>query len=162
MNSDQRKCINQVSAAEAYTQQRMLNRRWGDTVGNPLVLTWSVAQRFVRTHLHSRRSPLSSMARGALHLPRWFWIVPFCHARYSFTSTAREQFTKWAVSEMLPPFARKPMIMPFSTSDKSLRFCITPTIAMFYDLLGHPLYTLHSNVLPPAFCDWLFHSWNRK
>ncbi|GBM41432.1 Calmodulin [Araneus ventricosus] len=58
---------------------------------------------------------------------------------------------------MLPPLARKPIIMPFWTSDKSLRFCITPTIEMLSDALGHPLYTLHCIVLPPAFCDWLFH-----
>ncbi|GBM32974.1 hypothetical protein AVEN_225421-1, partial [Araneus ventricosus] len=58
---------------------------------------------------------------------------------------------------MLPPLARKPIIMPFWTSAKSLRFCITPTIEKLSDALGHPLYTLHCNVLPPAFCDWLFH-----
>ncbi|GBM13778.1 Centrosomal protein B, partial [Araneus ventricosus] len=28
---------------------------------------------------------------------------------------------------------------------------------MLSDALGHPLYTLHCTVLPPAFCDWLFH-----
>ncbi|GBN61109.1 Splicing factor 3B subunit 3 [Araneus ventricosus] len=32
-----------------------------------------------------------------------------------------------------------------------------PTIEMLSDALGHPLYTLHCTVLPPAFCDWLFH-----
>ncbi|GFW86711.1 DUF4817 domain-containing protein [Trichonephila clavipes] len=59
---------------------------------------------------------------------------------------------------MLPPLARKPMILPFWTSDKSLRFCITPTIGMFSEALTHPLYTLNCTVLSPAFCDWLFNS----
>ncbi|GFV90100.1 calmodulin [Trichonephila clavipes] len=59
---------------------------------------------------------------------------------------------------MLPPLARKPMILPFGTSDKSIRFCITPTIEMFSEALTHPLYTLNCTVLPPAFCDWLFNS----
>ncbi|GBO45157.1 hypothetical protein AVEN_128842-1 [Araneus ventricosus] len=81
----------------------------------------------------------------------------YCHAQYTFTTAAREQFTKLAVSEMLPPLARKPIIMTFWTSDKLLRFCITPMIEMLSDALGHPLYTLHCTVLPPAFCDWLFH-----
>ncbi|GFV57646.1 hypothetical protein TNCV_3132341 [Trichonephila clavipes] len=34
-------------------------------------------------------------------------------------------------SKMLPPLSRKPMIIPFWTSDKSLHFCIAQTIAMF-------------------------------
>jgi hypothetical protein len=117
------------------------NVRWTVVEETLLVTPWfiwavscsTVARLFARTHLRSRRSPLSSMARGAPHLPR------------------RQ------ILEMLPPLARKPMIMPFSTSDKSTRFCITPTIAIFYDSRGRPLYTLHCNVLPPAFCDWLFH-----
>ncbi|GFT75157.1 hypothetical protein TNCV_2245131 [Trichonephila clavipes] len=67
--------MNQVSALEAQTQQRSLNSSLGNILVNPLVhlscqLLTTVARLFTQTHLRSRRSPLSTMARGAPYLPR--------------------------------------------------------------------------------------------
>ncbi|GFY21577.1 hypothetical protein TNCV_1167221 [Trichonephila clavipes] len=74
MNSSQHRCTNQASASEAQTQQCSLNSSLGDTFGSPLVhfvvSCSTVARLSARTHLRNRRSPLSSMARGAPHLPR--------------------------------------------------------------------------------------------
>ncbi|GFV51333.1 uncharacterized protein TNCV_3615311 [Trichonephila clavipes] len=147
------------------TQQCSLNSSLGDTFGSPLVhFGGQLLNGCARTHLCNRRSPLSSMARGAPHLPRPdFEQSHFAmHVIFdTFTTAACEQFTKLSRFEMLPPLVRKPMIMPiwtFWTSDKSLRFCITSMIEMFSKALRHPLYTLNCTVLPPAFCDWLFNS----
>ncbi|GFX32906.1 hypothetical protein TNCV_890421 [Trichonephila clavipes] len=75
MKSSQHRCTNQASALEAQTQQCSLNRVvWETLLVDPwfiLVVSCStVAHLSARTHLRNRRSPLSSMARGAPHLPR--------------------------------------------------------------------------------------------
>ncbi|GFX81872.1 uncharacterized protein TNCV_2570721 [Trichonephila clavipes] len=162
MNSSQHRCTNQTSASETQTQQCSLNSSLGDTFGSPLV-------HFSGQVLNGSPSicPNASLQPSFASVICGLWCttfatslvltVPFCHARYTFTMAAREQFTN--SSEMLPPLAQKPMIMPFWTSDKSLRFCITPTIEMFFEALTHPLYTLNCTMLPPAFCDWLFNSY---
>lgn len=73
-----------------------------------------VARLFARTHLHSRRSNMSSIARSAPHFWRfWSSIVTFCHARYTFSAAALEEFTKLASSEILPPLAREPIALLF-------------------------------------------------
>ncbi|GFT15968.1 neural-cadherin [Trichonephila clavipes] len=51
-----------------------------------------------------------------------------------------------AVSEMLPPLTQQPRIVPFSTSDKLIRFCITPRTANA--VFSQPLYSLNYTVLP--------------
>ncbi|GFV72265.1 hypothetical protein TNCV_637271 [Trichonephila clavipes] len=74
MNSSQHRCTNQASASEAQTQQCSLNCSLGETFGSPLVhfggQLLNGSPSICRTHLRNRRSPLSSMARGAPHLPR--------------------------------------------------------------------------------------------
>ncbi|GFX53349.1 hypothetical protein TNCV_2945891 [Trichonephila clavipes] len=73
MNSFQHRSMNKTSGSEAQTQQRLLNRCLGDTVGSPwfiLAVSCSMVERlFARTPLRIRHSPLSSMARGAPYLP---------------------------------------------------------------------------------------------
>ncbi|GFW41714.1 RNA-directed DNA polymerase from mobile element jockey [Trichonephila clavipes] len=163
MNSSQHRCTNQASASEAQTQQCSLNSSLGDTFGSLLVhfggqlLNGSPS-------ICPNASPQPSFA-SVIYGP---WCTTFATSlilnspilpcTVHFYHAACEQFTNSAVSEMLPPLARKPMILPFWTSDKSLRFCITPMIEMFSEALRHPLYTLNCTVLPPAFCDWLFNS----
>ncbi|GFW15042.1 hypothetical protein TNCV_983341 [Trichonephila clavipes] len=74
MNSSQHRYTNQASASGAQTQQCSLNSSLGDTFDSPwfiLVVSCStVARLSARTYLLNRRSSLSSMARGAPHLPR--------------------------------------------------------------------------------------------
>ncbi|GFU32398.1 hypothetical protein TNCV_3611671 [Trichonephila clavipes] len=75
MNSSQHRCMNQAPASENQVQQQSLNSSLEATVGSPLVhlggmLLNTVARLVFRTHLCSRQSPLSPMARGTPHLPR--------------------------------------------------------------------------------------------
>ncbi|GFW56060.1 uncharacterized protein TNCV_374661 [Trichonephila clavipes] len=164
MNSSQHRCTNQASASEAQMQQCSLNSSLGDTFGSPLV-------RFGGQLLNGSPSicPNASPQPSFASVIYGSWCTTFAsslilnspilpctvHFYHGGTRTVHKNS---AVSEMLPPLARKPMIMPFWTSDKSLRFCITPTIEMFSEALTHPLYTLKCTVLPPSFCDWLFNS----
>ena len=112
---------------------------------------------FTQTHLCSCCSPLSYIVNGAPHLPHhWFWILSSCHPQYTFITLACK-FTKLIILEMPQPLTRKSMIMSFWMLNKSLCFYITPIIAAFPDFLRYPLYILYCNILPSAFCDWLFH-----
>ncbi|GFW50810.1 hypothetical protein TNCV_3590921 [Trichonephila clavipes] len=74
MKSIQHRCMNQAPASENQTQQRSLNSSLETTVGSPLVhlggICLTVVRLVSRTHLCSRQSPLSPMARGTPHLPR--------------------------------------------------------------------------------------------
>ncbi|GFT82267.1 hypothetical protein TNCV_4650751 [Trichonephila clavipes] len=74
----------------------------------------TVARLSARTHLRNRRSPLSSMARGAPH----FCHVPdFEQSHFAMHGTlyhgGMRTVHKLSRFELLPPLARKPMIMPF-------------------------------------------------
>lgn len=91
-------------------------------------------------HLHNHCSPLSYMTM-LQHL--WFSIVPF------YQSSMRTIF-KINYFENVSIFGL--MIINFWMSDKSLYFCITLMIAMFFDSLTQPLYyMLYCNALPPIF-----------
>ncbi|PRD20486.1 UNVERIFIED_CONTAM: hypothetical protein NCL1_54472 [Trichonephila clavipes] len=60
------------------------------------------------------------------------------------------------LGEMLPPLVWKPMIRPFWNRDKSLLFCIMPTIAMFSETLTYPLFSLNFAMLsPPSVIGYL-------
>ncbi|GFX70291.1 hypothetical protein TNCV_4617281 [Trichonephila clavipes] len=75
MNSSQHRCMNQAPASENQTQQQSLKSSLEATVGSPwfiwVVRCLTVARLVSRTYLCSRQSPLSPMARGTPHLPRY-------------------------------------------------------------------------------------------
>ncbi|GFU92557.1 uncharacterized protein TNCV_4794861 [Trichonephila clavipes] len=150
MNSSQHRCTNQASASEAQTQQCSLNSSLGDTFGSPLI-------HFGGQLLNG--SP--SICPNTSPQPSFASVIygPWC-TTFATSLILNSPFSPCSVHfyhggtrtvHKLPPLARKPMILPFWTSDKSLRFCITPTIEMFSE-------ALNCTVLPPAFCDWLFNS----
>ncbi|GFS48335.1 hypothetical protein TNCV_2297011 [Trichonephila clavipes] len=70
MNSSQHRCMNQAPASENQTQQRSLFSSLEAPWFIWVVCCLTVARLVSRTHLCSRQSPLSPMARGTPHLPR--------------------------------------------------------------------------------------------
>ncbi|GBN65267.1 hypothetical protein AVEN_200998-1 [Araneus ventricosus] len=61
------------------------------------VCSTTVQRTLLRMGLRSRRLVNAPMLTAVIYSP-WcttcgFWIVPYCHARYTFTTAASEQFT---------------------------------------------------------------------
>ncbi|GFS85607.1 uncharacterized protein TNCV_2794441 [Trichonephila clavipes] len=155
--------MNQASASEAQTQQCSLNSSLGDTFGSPLV-------HFGGQLLNGSPSicPNTSPQTVVRLCHLWPVVHHICHvadfeqSHFAMHGTLLPR--RHANSSQTQPFRNASTLGPKAndhallTSDKSLRFCITPTIEMFSEALTHPLYTLNCTVLPPAFCDWLFNS----
>ncbi|GFV18296.1 hypothetical protein TNCV_1764791 [Trichonephila clavipes] len=146
MNSSQHGCTNQASASKSPdAAYYSLNSSVGTLFGSP----WFILVVSCSTVVSSIcPNTISATVVRLCHL--WPVVHHICHvadfeqSHFAMHGTLLPRghantFTNSAVSEMLPPLARKPVIMPFWTSDKSLRFCITLTIEMFFPALI-PLY----------------------
>ncbi|GFX81611.1 hypothetical protein TNCV_4179511 [Trichonephila clavipes] len=123
MNNKQHRCMNQASDSESQTQQRSLNSSSKDNVDSPMVeVGGQLLNGSTSIHPNASTQPLFTSviycSWCTTFAPLRFLTVSFYHAWHTFTTAASEQFTNLAVSEMLPPLARKPMIMPLWTSDK--------------------------------------------
>ncbi|GFU57251.1 calmodulin [Trichonephila clavipes] len=154
MNSSQHRCMNQASASEGQTQQCPLNSSLGDTVGSPLIHLGGQL-------LNGSTSILPNVSPQLLFTSVIYglWCTTFASSLIldSPILPCTVYFYNGG-TRTVPPLARKSMIMPFWTSDKLFRFCITPTIVMFSGALTHLLHTLNCTVLPPAFSNWLFNA----
>ncbi|GFW86955.1 uncharacterized protein TNCV_1383711 [Trichonephila clavipes] len=147
--------MNLASASEAQTQQRSLNSNLGDIVGVSLGSSgWSFAHQY---QVYSTKR----ISAAVVHL---CYLCPMVHHICHVTDFGQSHFAMHSIllprqhtnSSQTSTVGLKAKDLSFWMSDKSLRFCIAPTIAMFSEALTHPLYTLNCSVLLLAFCDWIF------
>ncbi|GFX27366.1 hypothetical protein TNCV_3341781 [Trichonephila clavipes] len=168
MNSSQHRCTNQTTASEAQAQQCSLNSSLGDTFGSPLVhfgvSCSTVARLSARTHLRNRRSPLSSMARGAPHFATSLILnSPILPCTVHFYHGGTRTVHKLSRFEMLPPLARKPMIMPFGRRINRFVSALRQRLKCF-PKPSHTLY-IRSTVLCchlPSVIGYLTLKWKEK
>lgn len=134
----------------------MLKRRRRGFVGT----MWVAQTMWVAAFLFAERISETIVHLNLLRpvIKHIFYVADFCHARFVFTTAEHDKFTKLAVSEMLPPFARKQMVIIFKWSclfvfgyypkNNNVLFLQTTFIyATLLSLFCHPLFYVDKKVV---------------